>query len=145
MSDIGTMLQKIAEVLKVLQPQTPPGPAPTPSGQPEDYQTIANVLKIILGEKGLPLGQVNGALGETIGNLLNGKKTALGILGTVVTQMLSTTADTGGLGAIVLKAAPAALAGMSGYAMPIFLGLAAWGVLGKFEKWAQGTVPVAKS
>jgi hypothetical protein len=25
--------------------------------------------------------------------------------------------------------------------MPIFLGLAAWGVLGKMEKWAQGTAP----
>ena len=32
-------------------------------------------------------------------------------------------------------------AGLSAFAMPIFLGLAAWGVLGKMEKWAQGTAP----
>ena len=28
--------------------------------------------------------------------------------------------------------------------LPIFLGLAAWGVLGKMEKWAQGTAPPPK-
>ena len=32
-------------------------------------------------------------------------------------------------------------AGLSPYTMPIFLGLAAWGALGKMEKWAQGTAP----
>ena len=35
------------------------------------------------------MGQVNGALGETLGNLLNGKKTAIGIVGTALTSVLS--------------------------------------------------------
>ena len=36
----------------------------------------------------------------------------------------------------VATAIPAA-AGLSGYALPIFLAMTAWGVLGKMEKWSQ--------
>jgi hypothetical protein len=32
-------------------------------------------------------------------------------------------------------------AGLSGFAMPIFLAMTAWGVLGKFEKWER-TAPL---
>jgi hypothetical protein len=41
-------------------------------------------------------------------------------------------------------AVPATHGSLSGYAMPVFLALAAWGALGKFEKWAQGTAPPAQ-
>jgi hypothetical protein len=44
-----------------------------------------------------------------------------------------------GLGQVLAMLTPAA--GLSPYTMPIFLGLTAWGVLGKMEKWAQGTAP----
>ena len=37
----------------------------------------------------LPLGQVNGTLGQTIGNLLDGKRTATGQLGAVATVLLA--------------------------------------------------------
>jgi hypothetical protein len=33
-------------------------------------------------------------------------------------------------------------AGLSGFAMPIFLAMTVWGVLGKLEKWSQGTAPL---
>ena len=90
-----------------------------------------------------PLGQVNGALGDTIGKLLNGKKTAIGLLGAVITPILSAVPPGSGLGQVLGMLTPAA--GLSPFTMPIFLGLAAWGVLGKMEKWAQGTAPPPKA
>jgi hypothetical protein len=33
------------------------------------------------------------------------------------------------------------LAPLSPFAMPVFLAMSAWGILSKFEKWAQGTAP----
>ena len=35
----------------------------------------------------------------------------------------------------------AGTARLTGYAMPVFLALPSWGVLGKFEKWALATAP----
>ena len=92
--------------------------------------------------KSLPLGQVNGALGQTIGNLLNGKKTALGLLGAVATPLLTQASATTALGPVLALLTPAA--GLAPFTLPIFLGLTAWGVLGKMEKWAQGTAPPPK-
>jgi hypothetical protein len=93
----------------------------------------------------MPLGQVNGALGQTIGDLLNGKKTAMGTIGALLTSLLSAFSSGGmaetGIGKLLALATPAA--GLSQFAMPIFLAIAAWGVLGKLEKWAQGQVPVS--
>ena len=43
-----------------------------------------------------PLGQVNRALGSTLGNLLNGKKTAIGITGAMLTETaISSTSNVG--------------------------------------------------
>jgi lysozyme family protein/peptidoglycan hydrolase-like protein with peptidoglycan-binding domain len=84
---------------------------------------------------GAPLGQVNGALGQTIGQLLDGKKSAVGIIGAVVTQILAQVPPTTGLGQVLAQITPAF--GLSPYTMPIFLGLTAWGLLGKLEKWAS--------
>ncbi|MCJ2057186.1 peptidoglycan-binding protein [Methylobacterium sp. J-048] len=90
------------------------------------------------GPDGAALGQVNGALGETIGQLLSGKKSAIGITGAVVTQILSQVPLSTGLGQVLAQLTPAF--GLSPYTMPIFIGLTAWGVLGKFEKWAAGAI-----
>ena len=89
---------------------------------------------------GAGLGPVNGALGQTIGHLLNGKKSALGIIGAVATQILAQVPATTGLGQVLAQLTPAF--GLSPYTMPIFLGLTAWGALGKLEKW---TAAAAKS
>ena len=82
---------------------------------------------------GTVLGPVNGALGQTIGQLLSGKKSAIGIVGAVVTQILSQVPAGTGLGQVLAQLTPAF--GLSPYTMPIFIALTAWGVLGKFEKW----------
>jgi len=94
--------------------------------------------------KDAPLGPVNGALGQTIGNLLDGKKSAIGIGGAIITQLLSKLATSSGVsgdltavGTALSNITPAT--GLSPFAMPLFLGLAAWGFLGKLEKWNQGT------
>ena len=84
-----------------------------------------------------PLGQVNGALGNTLGQLLDGKKTAIGIIGAAATQILTQVPAGSGVGKVIAMLAP----GLGPYAMPIFLAFAAWGALGKFEKWQQAATP----
>ena len=52
----------------------------------------------------------------------------------MLTSMLSHVPPGTGLGDIITQFTPAS--GLSGYTMPVFLALAAWGALGKLEKWA---------
>ncbi|MGY2052168.1 peptidoglycan-binding protein [Methylobacterium sp. JK268] len=125
--EILTLIDKLAAILNTVGPGAIPG-AGLGAGQ--------------TGAGTPPLGQVNGALGETIGNLLNGKKTAIGIIGAVLTQILSQVPAGTGLGQVLTQLTPAA--GLSPYTLPIFLGLAAWGVLGKMEKWQQSPPQPAK-
>jgi lysozyme family protein/peptidoglycan hydrolase-like protein with peptidoglycan-binding domain len=121
---------------------TPASPAPV-----DQLKQVVALLGAFLSKDGKPvLGQVNGALGETIGKLLDGKKTAFGIGGTLITALLSAVTaspNAGGLAGLfgtIVSAVP----GLGQFAMPIFLALSAWGVLGKLEKWAQGTAPPPK-
>lgn len=87
------------------------------------------------GDSGLT--PVNGALGETIGKLLNGRKSAIGIIGALLTSILGQTGDGSILGKLVNAVVTAipALSGLSGPLLPIFIAMAVWGVLGKQEKW----------
>ena len=115
---------------------------PVPGGQ---LKQVVDLLSALLSNKPV-LGQVNGALGDTIGNLLNGKKTALGIGGSLITALLSAVTaspNAGGLAGL-LGTIASAVPGLSQFALPISLALTAWGVLGKMEKWAQGTAPPPK-
>ena len=157
--DVTTLLERIVPLVEKLQGQGMPGGAlggmlggmpggmpgvtPIATPQPAQFGKALDLLKTLLapGADGKPpgLGQVNGALGQTIGNLLNGKKTALGLLGAVGTPILSKVSETAALGPLLGALTPAI--GLSGFALPIFLGLTAWGVLGKMEKWSQGTAP----
>ena len=161
--DVTTLLERIVPLVEKLQGQGMPGgmpgaaPGVTPGGmpgvtpiatpQPAQFGKALDLLKTLLapGADGKPLGlgQVNGALGQTIGNLLNGKKTALGLLGAVGTPILSKVSETAALGPLLGALTPAI--GLSGFALPIFLGLTAWGVLGKMEKWSKGTAPRPKA
>lgn len=103
-----------------------------------------DVLTALVGQTKPPLGQVNGALGETIGNLLNGKKTAIGIGGSLVTSLLAAvpwSPNVGGLAGL-LGTVARSVPGLSQVAVPVFLAMSARGVLGKFEKWSQGTAPL---
>ena len=153
--DVTTLLERIVPLVEKLQgqgalggalrgmPGGMPGVTPIATPQPAQFGKALDLLKTLLAPgadgKPLPLGQVNGALGQTIGNLLNGKKTALGLLGAVATPILSQASATTTLGPLLAMLTPAV--GLSGFALPIFLGLTAWGVLGKMEKWSQGTAP----
>ncbi len=79
------------------------------------------------------LGPVNGALGDPLGRLLNGYKSTLGIVGSVLTGILGSSSGEGILNSVATSIP--ALAGTSNVFLPLFLGLAAWGFLGKLEKW----------
>lgn len=121
---------------------TPTSPAPV-----DQLKQVVDLLGTLLNRDGKPvLGQVNGALGETIGKMLDGKKTALGIGGSLITALLSSVTaspNAGGLAGL-LGTLVSAVPGLGQFAMPISLALTAWGVLGKMEKWAQGTAPPPK-
>jgi hypothetical protein len=86
------------------------------------------------------LGPVNGALGDAIGNLLNGKKSGIGIVGALLSSVLPTLLPMITSNASILAPISAA----SGIGLPISLALAAWGVLGKMEKWSGSTGTAAQ-
>ncbi|MBK1865900.1 glycosyl hydrolase 108 family protein [Aestuariivirga sp. YIM B02566] len=94
---------------------------------------IASLLTRILESKsGKPgLTPVNGALGTTLGNMLDGRKSFLGILGSVLSSLLTT-----GSPLLTLIPALGPIAPIASALLPIFLGLAAWGGLGKMDKYA---------
>ena len=142
-TDIIALLERLVMLIEKLKAQRPMTDPSSGASQTERLRKTVELLSAILSPgtaaKTQPIGQVNGALGDTIGKLLNGKKTAIGILGAVITPILSHVPPGTGLGQVLGMLTPAA--GLSPFAMPIFLGLAAWGVLGKMEKWAQGTAP----
>ena len=96
--------------------------------------------------KGGVLTPVNGALGQTIGNLLDGKKSALGILGALASALFmpaETATAAGGASDPILSPLASILPTVIGKAgtgiapvlMPISLALAAWGVVGKLDKY----------
>ncbi|PNE11225.1 MAG: hypothetical protein CR217_09890 [Beijerinckiaceae bacterium] len=143
-SDPVGIVERLLAAMQTAAPKpgtTPSAPVPPDVGQ---LQRAIALLTAILGKS--PLGQVNGALGETIGNLLNGKKTAIGIGGSLITSLLAaitSSPSAGGLAGL-LGTIASSVPGLSQFALPIFLAMTAWGVLGKFEKWSQGTAPPAK-
>jgi hypothetical protein len=144
--DLTGILQQLAIVLQninVAPKTTIPPPAPQ-QDQAAQLQKVLDFVSGLLG-KSQPLGQVNGALGETVGNLLDGKKTAIGILGVLLTAWLSnvpqSTIGFSGMLSTIASSVP----GLSGFTMPLFLALSAWGVLGKMEKWAQEKTLAARA
>jgi TIR domain len=134
--DVTAWLERLVTVVERVKGTTTIPPSAPP--QPEQLRKALELLTTILAPgtdaRPPPLGPVNGALGETLGNLLNGKKTAIGVVGAALTSILSQAPATSGLGQ-ALALLPTA--GLSPFAMPIFLAMSAWGVLGKFEKWSQ--------
>ncbi len=78
------------------------------------------------------LTPVNAALGETIGKVLDGQKTGLGILGLLATNLLPILAPELA-GALSMTSENGGTAWTS-----LLSALLAWGVLGKTEKWVKG-------
>jgi peptidoglycan hydrolase-like protein with peptidoglycan-binding domain len=147
-SDPIAIVERALGMMQKLNLQSGTGASTVGPGTPtaEQLQQVMNVILAMTGQSKPELGQVNGALGETIGNLLDGKKTAIGIFGSLFTSLLSAAASlpqTGGLAGVVQMIATS-VPGLSQFALPIFLAMTAWGVLGKLEKWSQGTAPPPK-
>lgn len=145
-NDPISLLERLFSLVNKTAP-TPGTTAPTNPTPVDQLKPVLDLLGVLLNKDGKPvLGQVNGALGETIGNLLNGKKTALGIGASLITALLSAVTaspNAGGLAGL-LGTIASSVPGLSQFALPISLALTAWGVLGKMEKWAQGTAPPPK-
>ena len=142
-TDLIALLERLVmliEKLKGMRPMMDPSSGLSPTdGLRKTLDLLQAILSPGAAGKMQPLGQVNGALGQTIGNLLDGKKTAIGLLGAVATPLLTKASETATLGPLLGALTPAI--GLSGFALPVFLGLTAWGVLGKMEKWSHGTAP----
>ena len=142
-TDLIALLERLVmliEKLKGMRPMMDPSSGSSPTDRlRKAVELLSAILSPGAAGKMQPLGQVNGALGQTIGNLLDGKKTAIGLLGAVATPLLTKASETATLGPLLGALTPAI--GLSGFALPVFLGLTAWGVLGKMEKWSQGTAP----
>ncbi len=148
-SDPVSLVERLLAIIQKATP--PPGTTPSATVSPDvdQLQKAIGLLTAIMGtakDGKPPLGQVNGALGETIGNLLNGKKTAIGIGGSVITSVLAAVTSSPNAGGVagLLGTIATSVPGLSQFALPIFLATSAWGVLGKMEKWAQGTAPPPK-
>jgi hypothetical protein len=143
--DLTAILPQVQNILKTINvTQQTTASVPSQQQQAAQLKNIFDLINGILNPGGQwqTLGQVNGALGQTIGNLLNGKKTAIGTIGALLTALLGNVPAGTGVADVLAKITPiAGAAGFSGYAMPIFLALTVWGALGKFEKWAQGKSP----
>jgi len=151
-NDLTSALQQVGNILQKLNINAAPASTTISMAPPQDQ--AAQLQKILEFVSGLinpsgnsqALGQVNGALGQTIGSMLDGKKTAIGAIGALLTAWLSSvpalppgTTPSGLFG--LIQQIAGSVPGLSGFTMPLFLALTAWGVLGKLEKWAQGPAP----
>ena len=148
-SDPVALVDRLLTIMQKATPTSGTTPSAAVSPDVDQLQKAIGLLTTIMGtakDGKPPLGQVNGALGETIGNLLNGKKTAIGVGGSLITSLLaavSSSPNAGGLAGLFGTIATS-VPGLSQFTLPIFLAMTAWGVLGKMEKWGQGTAPPPK-
>jgi len=148
-SDPVALVERLLAIMQKATPTSGTTPLAAVSPDVDQLQKAIGLLTTIMGtakDGKPPLGQVNGALGETIGNLLNGKKAAIGIGGSLITSLLaavSSSPNAGGLAGLFGTIATS-VPGLSQFTLPIFLAMTAWGVLGKMEKWGQGTAPPPK-
>jgi hypothetical protein len=135
--DLAAFIQQVLALMQTIaqvnQPQTPSGQQGPTADTVQQFIKLLTAMKGVAGPadaSGAGLGPVNGALGEAIGNLLNGKKSAIGIIGAMLTAVLQA------VGPSLPTVLPlvGSFAGLGQAALPIFLAIAAWGALGKLEK-----------
>jgi hypothetical protein len=152
--DVSTLLQQLFRLLQgggaapgpVINPTPAPTPAPAPAPSPGTadptkliFDLIASMLIPAITKQPPALGPVNGALGTTVGNMLDGKKSAIGIFGGVISSLLPHLVPGASIaGDVAAAAGPLAKVATLApqFGLPVFLALTAWGALGKMEKWA---------
>jgi hypothetical protein len=116
-------------------------------GKPDagEFEIIRKIIEELRGPKAAPaeaLTPINAALGDAIGKPLNGRKTALGIIGLLATSLVPALFPQSGeaiLKAFDLGATDATATAANGKSLlqGVFGALASWGVLGKAEKWVH--------
>lgn len=122
-----------------------------PKQQQSETDILAVLLKLVAGNVTgatipKPEQPINDALGKGIGNMLNGRKTAIGILGTLATILLPVLApessnailsafNLGGATPDTATAVAASAAKGTTFLSSIFAAMGSWGILGKIEKW----------
>lgn len=135
----GKPIDTAALIAALQNSKTAETPATPPTGsttQSDQLTKFAEIIALLIARKDgpVPPGPVNNALGPAIGNMLNGRKTAIGAIGALLTSILSVP----GISGTISSAIPAlAATPIAPIALPIFLALTGWGVLGKMEKWTK--------
>ncbi|MGF6229949.1 peptidoglycan L-alanyl-D-glutamate endopeptidase CwlK [Inquilinus ginsengisoli] len=82
-------------------------------------------------DNGQPLTSVNAALGQTVGRLLDGRKTAIGLVATLLTAVAPSWATSLGLPPIDEHT----VTSWASAIQPFAVALTGWGFLGKLQKW----------
>ncbi|HLZ02176.1 MAG TPA: peptidoglycan recognition family protein [Bradyrhizobium sp.] len=143
-SGLSDLLQQVMKIIQALK-ETPANPSAAAADAPEEQlRRIIELLKSGLGsvdpkriaDAAKTLGPVNGALGQWLGTLLDGKKSAIGIIGAAATAILQAVGPGMPLTSIAGALGAGAVPGLGQVALPLFLAMTAWGILGKMEKWA---------
>jgi hypothetical protein len=143
--DLAALIPQVIALIQAINPPAAQSAATSTSQTQGQIGQLVALINALTGKETPgtssqpPLGQVNGALGQTIGNLLNGNKSAIGIIGALITGVLQSAGSDVTISKVLpfITTAAASSTGIGTAIMPIFLALAAWGVLGKFEKWFQ--------
>ena len=101
---------------------------------------LGEIIKTIVPQSS-SLTPVNAMLGDTVGGVLNGRKTAIGVIGSLLFGLLG--GSTGDPTAIAQNAGSVlgpllqTLGGASPVALPVLAATTVWGILGKIDKWVR--------
>lgn len=103
-----------------------------------DTAKLTELLRVIGQPQVTP---VNAMLGESVGKVLDGRKTAIGVIGSLVAYFLggvtgTPTEITDSAGS-VLGPLLGAIGSSSPYILPLTAATTLWGILGKVDKWVR--------
>ncbi len=154
-SDLTSPSGSLALLLRQIADRLDPRPvviADTVGKSPGPLATKVEATTVLAPDSATahPLTPVNAALGQGIGKLLDGRKSAIGIIGALASSLLMPTQQAAAAGAgeavqsvlsplaqILPTVIGTAATGVAPIALPVSLALTAWGFLGKLDKYAR--------